>query len=141
MPVAKRDYEWSGGDYSSPGEFGLHQPARRAQLPVKGKPPTVGERRHSSGAIAAICEDPLLARIQVLTELPVEERLNWVLDVRAQLILHRRTLALEASGPTSMFDKIAREASMEILHARLEWLDKLYEQILVEHGSMDQGQS
>lgn len=129
MPTAKRAY-----DHFSEGEFGLLESTEQARLEVKGKRPMVGERRRPLGQMPAFFDDPILARIPVLTELPIDERLNWVLDVKAQLTLQKRTLAMEACKPSSMFDKIAKEAALEILAARLEWLEKLYELILAEHA-------
>jgi hypothetical protein len=79
-----------------------------------------------------LAHDPLLARIDVLHELSVVDRLNWIGSARSLLI--RKRSELVAGGRShDRYSEIATQGLVEIIDIRLEALDKLYRVVLREH--------
>jgi hypothetical protein len=79
-----------------------------------------------------VFDDPILARMLSLSELPHEQRLNWIAVVRTTLLARKGELEGERSLPPESYEALKRDAMLSIIDVRLLWLSRLRDRILAE---------
>jgi hypothetical protein len=81
-----------------------------------------------------VFDDPILARILSLSELPYEERLDWISLVRTTLLARKDELERDRSLAPESYEDLKRDAMLSIIEVRLLWLSRLRDRILAERS-------
>src|SRR3954447_13078908 len=95
------------------------------------------EEEASDGGVERIFEmplkfDPLLARMDSLDQLPIEDRLGWIRAWKTALLEKRE----QGATSTGAYAELVTQALREVIDIQLNYLDALYEAVVEEHDKL-----
>ncbi|MBX3560353.1 MAG: PadR family transcriptional regulator [Sphingomonas sp.] len=77
-----------------------------------------------------LLEDPLRTKVQSLGLLDREERIAWIVEVKAALHEKLRELEDYGKGVTVPFHESVHDNAVSALRGRMDWLDRLLERVV-----------
>jgi hypothetical protein len=80
----------------------------------------------------AVYDDPMLSRMFMLHELPTEQQLSWISVASSKLVNAKGRLKDSSVEGSVGFEAMLLEAELAMIDLRLEWLGRLYDQIVTE---------
>jgi DNA-binding PadR family transcriptional regulator len=79
-----------------------------------------------------LLEDPLRTKIQSFDLLSRDERIQWVVDAKAQLTRKLRQVEEYGQAVEAPYKALVHDNAVSSLRSRLEWLDRVLESIVAD---------
>lgn len=80
----------------------------------------------------AFVHDPLLSRLQALSDVPTEGRLEWIVAAKKSLLDKKEELDRYHRNVDLPYGDIVHGAAAAMVQAKLEWLDRLLISLVAE---------
>jgi DNA-binding PadR family transcriptional regulator len=84
-------------------------------------------------------DDPLRTRLQSMDLLSLEERLQWVSDVREQLRAKLNSLEQYGNEVSTPFHDLVHDNAVRSIQSRMDWLDRVLAAMLRLEGRVQAG--